>query len=262
MRHLVIGAGNMGRRHGNILQSIGDRVSYIDIGESLSKALQKKPNSVLICTPPETHLELIQKVGKKRLPLFVEKPVYTKRSAIRYPAISMVACNWRFCDHALEAKEIACCYRNADKMDMIHFVDWFWNRYGKPYGSFNTESIGSVDEFRWDMDLFENDQGRKRNFFNAKFSIYPNNISSFVSTTINKNPIIHDKCSMFFRQMLLWRETVRGQREQVNPIFQASVRTNFLLDLIQQEKQRNALWSRTKTTPLPFRELHRIRGKR
>src|SRR3990167_2636160 len=97
MKHLIIGAGRMGMKHAKMLQSLGDACEMVDLGWDASRYDFRSIDSILVCTPPETHRDYINRLTPIGIPLFIEKPVITHPGAIFGPSVSMVACNWRWC---------------------------------------------------------------------------------------------------------------------------------------------------------------------
>ncbi|MDD5339654.1 MAG: Gfo/Idh/MocA family oxidoreductase [Candidatus ainarchaeum sp.] len=88
---LVIGCGSIGRRHIKNLLGLGHKVTATDVSADSRKAagaalgvavvetteagLALKPQAVLVCTPPSTHLELAAKAINAGAHVFIEKPV-------------------------------------------------------------------------------------------------------------------------------------------------------------------------------------------
>ena len=215
MRHLVIGSGNMGRRHGKILQDLGDIVEFRDIefdprvGECLGSY-----SSILVCTPPETHVRIIDECSVLGVPVFVEKPVFSKIEQLEYPGISMVACNWRWCNDISTRgrNSIDCSYPKAQPHDLIHFVDRFWEEHGKI-----TDSWPSGDG----LVIEDSNHAFRASVVNGR-----------QETLFNGMPLLHS-CDMFVKQMKCWREVIRG-KESPNPISKAVKRTTWLLNLLSQ----------------------------
>lgn len=234
LRHLVVGSGNMGRRHGDILMRLGDFVEYVDIGFDPQSFDYDRVDSVLICTPPETHAGLCNSIIDKSKPsgsftwkpVFIEKPIISRSSEkifYGHPR-TMVACNWRWCGCVIPVGDIMCGYPiNGEYawLDQIHFLDIYWERYGRPKSaSISIDgSCGSV----------------------MRISGSP----SFVSSIINfqeqqtwfgsdiELKRIHRKghCDMFLKQMEVWRDVCMGKTASPNPIDKAYERTSFLIDL-------------------------------
>lgn len=130
MRFLVIGCGRAGTRHARNLGALGHEIQLCDddvtVASRKAKELQLAPyavvtvdewsdrriapvDGVLICTPPDTHLDYARRardVGIRNI--FVEKPIFTE---VIDPSeldgcLVMPATNWRFCDElgGLKAK--------------------------------------------------------------------------------------------------------------------------------------------------------------
>lgn len=219
MHHLVIGAGNMGKKHAKVLKSFGDSAEMVDLGFKITPEINEF-DSVYVCTPPETHLEIIKQAENAGAPpLFVEKPVSLSVDRITYTNISMVACNWRYCKCLPVDPQyvIGSSYPTASSLDHIHFVDLFWNKYGKPELA---AYVGYDNGSRLDMFLS-----------NAN-----------ISAIIEQGPIstsaggrqIHSAgpCDMFTRQAKVWRDCLKTGIESPNPIETASERTGWMLKKI------------------------------
>lgn len=95
MRILVVGCGSIGKRHLKNLKDAGVRdilacdisgenlgMAKKDVGAKtftdLNAALRAKPDAVMVCTPPHTHLEIAKTVLEAGCALFLEKPVADK----------------------------------------------------------------------------------------------------------------------------------------------------------------------------------------
>jgi len=99
MKFLVIGCGSIGRRHMKNLLSLGQEVVATDVmaesrkavedtlkiktTETLEAGLAIKPDGVLVCTPPSTHLELAEKALNAGAHVFMEKPVSDSLNGIK-----------------------------------------------------------------------------------------------------------------------------------------------------------------------------------
>ncbi|MCX8175511.1 MAG: Gfo/Idh/MocA family oxidoreductase [Candidatus Micrarchaeota archaeon] len=121
MRFLVVGCGSIGRRHAKNLLSLGQEVCVMDIAvenrrwaeenlsvrtySELSEALASKPDAVLVCTPPSTHLEISLRALSAGCHLFIEKPIADRMEGLerlemlakRKNMVVLCACNMRFC---------------------------------------------------------------------------------------------------------------------------------------------------------------------
>jgi len=81
----------------------------------LNDFLKEKLDAVYICTPPNTHAKLIQRVANKNFAIFVEKPLDTnvKRAeeivklVERKRIINQIGFNFRFASNVLKVKELA-----------------------------------------------------------------------------------------------------------------------------------------------------------
>lgn len=211
MRHLVIGSGNMGRKHAQILQELGDKVDLCDLEFKPGDHVEQY-NSLLVCTPAETHAGLIKALACYETPLFVEKPVFSKSEHLEYPDISMVACNWRWCTDITTRgrNSIDCSYPKASQHDLIHFVDRFWEEHGKITDAWPCGDSLVIEDSRHAFRASVTD-GRQETLFNGM-------------------PLLHS-CDMFVKQMKCWREVICG-KESPNPISKAVKRTSWLLNLL------------------------------
>ena len=89
MKTLVIGLGSIGARHSVNLMKLGHEVKAVDpkgdacftgapIIETvvtLADGLAWRPEAILICTPPSTHLDIGTQCLAAKVPLFIEKPL-------------------------------------------------------------------------------------------------------------------------------------------------------------------------------------------
>lgn len=137
--HLILGAGHMGRKHGKILKDLGEEVWYADtdlnkkptewipewkgIDNFFKERDWKEIRSVLICTPAETHAELINKIPPK-VPIFCEKPLLTNLKQKIRPRTGhfLLACNWTWCKCIKKTKNLCIAYPGANWLDGIHFA--------------------------------------------------------------------------------------------------------------------------------------------
>lgn len=233
MKHLVIGSGNMGKRHGAILEALGDEVSYadleFDVHDSADRRTILESDSVLICTPPETHCELIGWLCEAGVPLFVEKPVMTSdHDSFFVPRelISMVACNWRWCKCLMwrEHTTVLSMYHGAVPLDYIHFVDLFWHEIGAPEYARRLARKGDTQ-----LGLFLAHKQRE-----AEIYVNPLPDKRMEPIMIVNHEDIHKDgpCDMFERQMRHWRSCVRDGKQSCNPIPMAVERTAWLIKIL------------------------------
>ena len=91
MRFLVVGAGSVGSRHCRNLAALGHQVMVWDVDErrlsqattsprirtahSLGEGLHRRPEAVLVCTPPASHLSIARQALAEKVHVFVEKPI-------------------------------------------------------------------------------------------------------------------------------------------------------------------------------------------
>lgn len=108
MKAIIIGGGSIGKRHASNLQNLGIQTRIIDIDEidNVDNILQEDFDIGLVCTPNINHIEHCIKLAQYNLPIFCEKPFYTKIDNIEElltivkekNLITMVGCNLRFTD--------------------------------------------------------------------------------------------------------------------------------------------------------------------
>lgn len=128
MKHLIIGAGRMGLRHMRILQKMGQIVELVDseFDPKTYQWVKWRPDSVLICTWPDSHIKLINEIPKD-IPIFCEKPLIVgpRQKIAPRKAVSLMACNWTFCQCIKGKKELHLFYPSKCKyryLDYIHFI--------------------------------------------------------------------------------------------------------------------------------------------
>ena len=254
MRHLVIGAGKMGRLHGKILTGMGDEVFYADIAHDFSPkhfrirySKNYKLDSILICTPPETHAETIAALAPFGVPLFCEKPLAVTQDELRaLPElhITMVACNWRYCQCTTwhKVKTIKFGYKSKDKrpeLDFIHFVDLLWDRFGRPLeGAAKEGRLIYLPSFKSKID-------------HPIEILFDQNVDMHYTQINDKKIHFNWVCRMFERQMEQWRETLQRKQGSPNPFKTAKERTLWLLDTIQNEQNGPAAPGKRGRKPTP-----------
>jgi hypothetical protein len=219
LKHLVIGYGNMGKRHAEILRGFGDEVDSVDL-EWTPKQDYSGYDSVLVCSPAEKHFEHFRDIPLG-IPVFVEKPIATHflTFATSLPA-TMVGCNWRYCQCAdMSFGDIEIGYRASKDtayLDLIHFLDTFWTSWGKP-------EFGGVGTLGKKIEMVVSTE-------KAVLSVAFDPSSKKPYTRRNGKPV-HAKgaCDMFAKQMRDWRECVRLGRPHLNDFATAAERTNWLI---------------------------------
>lgn len=114
MKAIIIGGGSIGKRHAFNLQSINVQTRIVDIDEikNIDTILQEDFDIGLVCTPNINHIEYCVKLAQNNIPIFCEKPFYTKNEGIEElltmvkekNLITMVGCNLRFTDEVKSIK--------------------------------------------------------------------------------------------------------------------------------------------------------------
>lgn len=205
-RHLIIGAGHMGTKHGEILKKLDQEVEYVDLEFDPTK-YERNHDSVLICTPAETHERIINSLPD--MPIFCEKPIITSlNQEIAPKTISLAANNWRWCEHIKDWKWMNLIYENKSpyrNLDIIHF----WHLFEEK--RVHVADDPSVDDW---VSL------------NGKIAIA---FRSGCSTFCNGKQIHKKECDMFKDQMKHWLEVVKGSQNSSNPFEDALRDTKELL---------------------------------
>ncbi len=88
LRILVVGAGSIGSRHIKNLKALG--VEHIGIVDpvlglpsyTLKEALKERWDAVFICSPSSTHLKIALAIAKRKIPMFIEKPLSHNSSGL------------------------------------------------------------------------------------------------------------------------------------------------------------------------------------
>lgn len=135
MKIAVLGCGNMGRRRLSALRAMGghDLLAYdvhsgqlayasgaFDVGlaRQLPEVWDWQPDAVLICTPPDSHAELLREAHSHGVrAMFVEKPLSDKPIDVSPFAdcVTMVGCNWRFHPGPMKIRE----WLNAERLGRV-----------------------------------------------------------------------------------------------------------------------------------------------
>lgn len=125
---LIVGIGSIGKRHAACFAKLNCNIDIADISKSrieeaknkiqfenyyldYNKALNTtKYDAVLICTPPHLHLEIAKKTIKKKINLFIEKP------------LGMSTLGWKevynFCKKNKIVNYVAFCHRHINYIRM------------------------------------------------------------------------------------------------------------------------------------------------
>lgn len=130
MKFLVVGCGSIGQRHIRNLKSLGYEISGcekdvdqgekvkklygIEIFNDLNKALIKKYDVGLICTPTSLHIPMAIELAKRGINLFIEKPLSNNMDGIgellelvtQKNLTVLVGCNTRFSPKFKLAKKL------------------------------------------------------------------------------------------------------------------------------------------------------------
>lgn len=128
MRFLVVGTGSIGQRHARNLRSLGHDVMVFDTDPvrlraaaevpgcrpvgGLAVGLEQRPDGVLVCTPPASHLEMMREALMADAHVFVEKPLAESSAEVgevlemarERRRTVLVGCNLRFFRSLLRVK--------------------------------------------------------------------------------------------------------------------------------------------------------------
>jgi predicted dehydrogenase len=106
MKAIIIGGGSISKRHSFNLNNIGVSTRIVDLDEidNIDNILQEGFDVGLVCTPNINHVEHCLKLAQHDIPIFCEKPFYSKVDRIEEllttvkekNLITMVGCNLRF----------------------------------------------------------------------------------------------------------------------------------------------------------------------
>lgn len=238
-KHLIIGYGSMGFKHGKILNQLGQTYDVLDIVPDLDLIAADEIKhykdvshikwnnylSVLICTPPDTHISILDKV-QLDIPVFIEKPIIVENVLTNYitprRAPTFVACNYRFCKEYWESdirfiEYGYLCKGPFSYLDLIHMVDLCWEKYSVP-------EFGNISSFS--------------NIHNLIMGFNPNRFVTVVGN--NQSPIKYSRLNgkeetisneMFLNQMSHWLDVVKGRSVSTNPVSTALERTKWLIGL-------------------------------
>ena len=152
MNVLIVGAGSVGKRHMKNAASLGHSVSVVDpradrLDEcdiavdrfgSLDDALQKEWNGVVICSPPNFHIDQLLACQSLGIPLLVEKPLSNSLKAAldAWPMENvLLGYTYRWWEPILYFKEILFSKSMGNILNVrccmaAHLADWHpWEHY-------------------------------------------------------------------------------------------------------------------------------------
>jgi len=187
-------------------------------------------DSILICTPPETHYKLITELGRYKVPLFCEKPIICEPGAYKWPDVpSLVGCNYRFNDDYTTgySQTYTNMYKNTSKyayLDLIHFIDLWWEKWGKP-SQYKLSVFGPYIDFWGRFGSFQKWEMAVQLTVNSKVN------QAFVAdcgSNVLRNERNMTIC--FYKQMVHWLQVVKGKEKSVNPFKKAYKRTEWLIN--------------------------------
>ncbi|MET0852720.1 MAG: Gfo/Idh/MocA family oxidoreductase [Candidatus Rokuibacteriota bacterium] len=142
MRLLVIGTGSIGMRHGRNLVALGQDVTAWDAdparlaglaalpgvtrAASLEAGLAARPDAVVVCTPPATHVALARHSVEAGAHVFVEKPIAPVSDEVpelidlarRHGRVLIVGFNLRFLPSLARVKALL----DAGRIGRVHAV--------------------------------------------------------------------------------------------------------------------------------------------
>lgn len=72
---LLIGAGKFGKNYISTLLDIPNVKLKIANRENWQKLIDQKPNGVMVCTPPDSHIEIAKFALESNIPTMIEKPL-------------------------------------------------------------------------------------------------------------------------------------------------------------------------------------------
>lgn len=150
MKGLVIGCGSIGERHASNLaarddtqitvhdadsskaESLADKIG-VNRAPELGEALAGDTDFALVCTPPDTHVELSRQVLRSGTHLFIEKPLsHTLEGVAELQKMvnqrnltAMVACNMRFHPPVVRIQE----WLNQRRIGRLEFIRLRYGNY-------------------------------------------------------------------------------------------------------------------------------------
>ncbi|GEM_PF-4416683 len=178
MRVGILGMGSIGCRHAANVKALGHEVIAYDYSIQVQEAIKRdyamcvtlrdvwttKPQAVLICTLPSSHLELAYEAFRHGCHTFIEKPLGLSldgwkelgREFDRAELVDMVACNWRWHEGLLrlkKARELGFPH-NPRSLTIWHYSylpGWVKGRNWREHYSASKEQGGVLFEAAWHL---------------------------------------------------------------------------------------------------------------
>jgi predicted dehydrogenase len=138
---LLIGAGAWGKNYISTLSSFpGIKLSIAD-RHNWQRMLDRKPDGVIIATPPRSHIEIACYVSKHNIPVMIEKPLALSFNEIKelepYAASVLVNHQHLFCPAFLALQSIVGSWDRIDTINTRGYGDGPFRDYSSlfDYGS-------------------------------------------------------------------------------------------------------------------------------
>lgn len=210
MKHLIIGHGNMGRRYEQILKTLNQEVECVDLGWDIVRWYRwPEFDSVLICTPPATHLDIIAKIPI-RIPVFCEKPLMVGLDQV-FPndftlrPRTLMSCPWLFCGCVPKEFQLLTCFYPSRCphrfLDIIHFMPFFEEPFNIDAGITTEYEYAEI----WSRDRI------------AGVRLGPQKTTFIDQIQIHRN----GPCLMFEKMMAHWLNVIEGKEESIMPFARA-----------------------------------------
>lgn len=205
----------MGKRHSDILVGeFGQICELVDIefNPETYKWSKWRPDSVLICTPAETHADIINKLPPY-IPVFCEKPLIVDLEQKIAPrgAPTLMACNWTWCKHIKKAKKLWLWYESNDKYRELDYIHFCLLPHLNVKIDFDSKLKGST--------LTVIDQGLPTG----------KRIHTFEDIKYKSLQKLSKPCSMFVDQMRHWLNVLQGKEKSRLPFLEAEKYNRELL---------------------------------
>lgn len=224
-KHLIIGYGNMGKRHGECLKNLGEDFDIYDPFIPKYNALPDIGNykSALICSPKESHKHWFERLKEIEIPVFCEKPLFDSVGDSEKWLVdqykdrkTFVAQNWRWCSCLpKDFMHLWVEYPTAEPLDLTHFTFLFKNpsipRKRALPGEQSSEWLIELNRIEENIGEFwrQVDVVKSKEEVRAMYKM-----SNMKSNNIHVN----GPCNMFLYQMKHWLGVVEGKEVPVNSI--------------------------------------------